>query len=68
MDNSWAINIAKNKSIIGSKPPPQIRGDTLYIGEPSRRSVSQNELSTRDILLSISKRVDDYGHQLKQMS
>lgn len=67
MDNSWAINIAKDKKIMGEKYQPRIKRNTLEIGEPSKYSFSNTEPSEQDILKSVSKRIDNLSHQLEQM-
>ncbi|KAL8110848.1 hypothetical protein AgCh_026554 [Apium graveolens] len=52
LDNSWAIDIAKNKPILGQKPRMSFRGRTLEVGESSNTS-------NKELLHSIYKRVDD---------
>ncbi|XP_074327879.1 uncharacterized protein LOC141665797 [Apium graveolens] len=52
LDNSWAIDIAKNKPFLGQKPRMSFRGRTLEVGESSNTS-------NKELLHSMSRRVDD---------
>ncbi|GKA16607.1 reverse transcriptase domain-containing protein [Tanacetum coccineum] len=48
IDETWAIDIAKNKKLIGQKPPTQVKrnklhiGETPHIGEASSSNISRS--------------------------
>ncbi|KAI3701987.1 hypothetical protein L6452_27534 [Arctium lappa] len=68
LDNSWAIDIAKNKLILDQKPRMSFRNNHLEIGESSNiryEPLSIRELSQRDMLHSVSIRVDDLCEKLE---
>lgn len=58
-DNSWAIDIAKNKPVIGQKPRQSFRRNRLEVGESSS--------SNKELLHSVSKRVDDLCQKLDHL-
>ncbi|KAI3701986.1 hypothetical protein L6452_27533 [Arctium lappa] len=68
LDNSWAIDIAKNKPILDQKPRMSFRNNHREIGESSNRRyepLSIRELSQRDTLHSVSRRVGDLCEKLE---
>lgn len=65
IDSSWAIDIAKNKQIMGKNPPSVVKGNTLHIGSSSTTSVSKP--NTEVSLLDISKKIDEFGNTLKSI-
>ena len=64
LDSSWAIDIAKNKPLLGQKPRMSISRNSLKIGESSSRDLLK-ESSSRDLLKSVSKKVDDLCDRLE---
>ncbi|KAL8111549.1 hypothetical protein AgCh_019312 [Apium graveolens] len=60
LDNSWAIDIARNKPILGQKPRMSFRGRTLEVGESSNTS-------NKELLHSMSRRVDDLCQKLDHL-
>ncbi|XP_074323215.1 uncharacterized protein LOC141660156 [Apium graveolens] len=60
LDNSWAIDIAKNKPILGQNPRMSFRGRTLEVGESSNTS-------NKELLHSMSRRVDDLCQKLDHL-
>ncbi|KAI3729151.1 hypothetical protein L6452_17801 [Arctium lappa] len=68
LDNSWAIDIAKNKLILEQNPRMSFRNNHLEIEESSNRRYepsSIRELSQRDLLHSVSRRVDGLSQKLE---
>lgn len=60
VENSWAINIAKNKPRINEQSSLGVRGNSLIIGEPSRRNTEKS-------LSELSDKIDEIKQQLKQI-
>ena len=77
LDNSWAIDIAKNKPILGQKPRMSFRGKTLEVGDSSntkprmsfRRDleICESSNTNKELLHSMSKRVDDLCQKLDHL-
>ncbi|KAI3772322.1 hypothetical protein L6452_03504 [Arctium lappa] len=68
MNDSWAIDIAKNKPIL-EQPRISSRNNNLEIGESSNRRYepsSTREISQRD-LRCVSKRVDNLCQKLEYL-
>ena len=55
LDNSWAIDIAKNKPLLGQKPRMSISRNHLEIGESSEGN----------LLKSVSRKVDNLCKKLE---
>ncbi|XP_074351351.1 uncharacterized protein LOC141690453 [Apium graveolens] len=60
LDNSWAINIAKNKPILGKKPRMSFRGRTVEVVESSNTS-------NKELLHSMSRTVDDLCQKMDHL-
>lgn len=72
LDNSWAIDIAKNKKYLGQSLPNQrISRNTLEIqngNSTPRTSISQTGYTPdRRLLASMSKRIEDFGEKLDHL-
>lgn len=72
LDNSWAIDIAKNKKYLGQPLPNQrISRNILEIqngNSTPRTSISQTGYTPdRRLLASMSKRIEDFGEKLDHL-
>lgn len=59
LDNSWALDIAKNKPFLGEKPRMSFRRNNLEIGESSRKPKEM------EMLRSVSQKVDNLCQKLE---
>ncbi|KAK1395479.1 movement protein [Heracleum sosnowskyi] len=58
LENSWAIDIARNKPHLGEKPRMSFKGRKLVIGESS----------TDNLLRNVSTRIDNLSQKLELIS
>ncbi|XP_022014895.1 uncharacterized protein LOC110914410 [Helianthus annuus] len=58
LQENWAIDIARNKHILGTKPRHSFAGPSLQIRESS---------NAEDLMRSMSERIDKYGEILKEV-
>nr|AGR88236.1 movement protein [Dahlia mosaic virus] len=59
LQENWAINIARNKQVLGFKPRHSFSGYPIPIGESSN--------TESQLIRSISEKVDSYGQILKEI-
>ncbi|XP_076913512.1 uncharacterized protein LOC143572173 [Bidens hawaiensis] len=60
LQEDWAINIARNKQPLVSRPRHSFTGNSLRIGEPS--------FAESQLIRSMSEKVDRYGEILKEIA
>ena len=60
-ENSWALNIARNKKALGETLRPRISMDSLHIGETSERQDNA-------LLRNMSLKIDSLRQNIKQIS
>ncbi|CAH1444037.1 unnamed protein product [Lactuca virosa] len=60
-ENSWVLNIARNKKALGETLRPRISMDSLHIGESSERKDS-------NLIRNMSLKIDSLRQNIKQIS
>ena len=60
LDNSWVIDIAKNKPMLGQRPRQSFSRNRMEIGESSNQS-------SQELLKSMSRRVDSLCQKLDHL-
>nr|KAJ0185180.1 hypothetical protein LSAT_V11C900505830 [Lactuca sativa] len=60
-ENSWVLNIARNKKALGETLRPRISMDSLHIGESSERK-------DNNLIRNISLKIDSLRQNIKQIT